>query len=156
MASVVGHRGRAATPGAPPARPGAQGDGQRPARPARPHWPARCPSAKEPAAARGRCGQAGDGGDLGALWLAGAGGEEGGGGALLLACAVRCVRPTLLAVANTGITCALSNAIEIMQPGLKSDSLHNMPNICRIGKNMQYAEDVTKYAEYVDNMQVIH
>jgi hypothetical protein len=100
LASVVGHWGRAATPGAPPALPCAPGDGLRPARPSQPRWPARCPSAKEPTAACGRSGQAGaGGGGLGSLWLAGAGGEGGGRRALLLAGAVCGVRPTPLAVA---------------------------------------------------------
>jgi hypothetical protein len=102
----------------------------------------------------------GGGGCLGPLWMACAGGEEGGGDA---AAGWRCAwRPPHPAGRGPGLTCVLSNAIEIVQPCFQSDSLHNMPNICRIGKNMQnnmqnhktcricrqYAGDTLKYAEY--------
>jgi hypothetical protein len=68
--------------------------------------------------------------------VAGLRGRGGGGGG---AAAGRrgALRPPHRAGHGPGLTWVLSNAIEIVQPGFQSDSLHNMPNICRIGKNMQ-------------------
>jgi hypothetical protein len=93
----------------------------------------------------------GGGGGLGLLWLAGAGGEEGGGGAAAGRRGAR--RPPHPSGSGPGLTCTLSNAIEIVQPCSQSDSLHNMQNTCRIGKNMQ--NNMRNMSQNMQNMQTI-
>ena len=126
---LVGGRGRRdarrtprpARPGAPPARTGAPGDGRRRGTPA-PPIPAGRGGAplprgqQQPFAAAGGQGQEG-GGDRG-----------GGGGGMRYGWPA--ARPGIRPAAGRvpGIACSFSIAIESVQPGFRSDSLHNMQN----------------------------
>ena len=109
-----GRRRQARPPPGPAPGPAGQRDAPLPRSP---------PPPVDAAGRRGREG-GGGGGGLGPRWQAGAGGEEGGGGAAAGRCGAR--RLPHPAGRGPGLTCALSNAIEIVQPCFQSDSLHNM------------------------------